>query len=80
MFTTYVAVWLPYILVEISTGTRTIVTVIFKVTRTSAVQCLSNREILLGWFKATRYTALALMIRVRENIIKDIIEILICFS
>ena len=61
----YVGVWLPDILVESSTGTRTSVTVLSDVTLTSAVQLFPTRELPLGWFKATRYTALAPMISVQ---------------
>ena len=38
MFTTYVAVLMPDVLVESSTGTRTSVTVLSNVNRTSAVR------------------------------------------
>ena len=79
-FTMYVAVWLPDILVESSTGTRNSMTVLYDTTGMSFVQLLTTRELPLGCFKATRYTALLQMIRVREKIIKDIFEMLICFS
>ena len=67
-FTTYVAAWLPDILVESSTGTRPSVTGLSDINRTSAVKWVTTRELTLGCFKATRYTALAPMIRVREII------------
>ena len=57
MFTTYVAAWLPDILVESSTGTRPSVTGLYNVTRTPPVWLLATRELPLGYFKATRYTA-----------------------
>ena len=62
--------WLPAILVESSTGTRPSVTGLSDVTRTSDVKCMTTRDIPLGCFKATRYTALVPMFRVR-----DIIEV-----
>ena len=73
-------VWLPDILVESSTVTRNSVNVLSDVNQTSAVRWLTTRELPLGCFKDTRYTALPLMIRVREKIIKDVFELLICFS
>ena len=79
-FTMHVAVWLPDILVESSTGTRTSVTVLSGVTGMSAVQLFPPRYLPLGLFKATRYNALSPMIGVREKILKDIFEMLICFS
>ena len=56
--------------------TRTRVTVLSDVTKTSAVHLLTTRELPLGCFKAKRYTAIAPMIRVREMIINDIFEML----
>ena len=35
---------------------------------------------MLGWFKATRHTALTSVIRVREKVINDIFEMLVYFS
>ena len=67
MFTTYVDVWLPDILVQSSTGTRTSVTVLSVVTKTSSVKLLKTRELTLGCFNATRDTELAPMIRVWER-------------
>ena len=61
MFTAYVAAWLPDILVESSTGKRPSVTSLSEVTRTSAVQWVTTRELLLCCFKATRYTAVMVM-------------------
>ena len=49
--------WLPDILVESSTGTRTSVTVLSEFTRTYIVRQFPTRELPLGWFKATWYTA-----------------------
>ena len=46
------------ILVESSTGTRTRVTVLSDVTQTSAEQWLKTRKVLLGCFKAIRYTVM----------------------
>ena len=57
VFTTYIAAWLPDIQVESSTGTRDRVTVMYDVTWTSEAKLLTNRELTLGYFKATRYTA-----------------------
>ena len=57
-FTTYVVALLPDILVESSAGTRTSVTVMSGGTRTSAVRLLTTRELPLGCFMATRYTAI----------------------
>ena len=56
-FTTYVAVWLPDILVESSTGTRPSVTGLSDVTWTPAVRLVTTRELPLGCIKAKRYTA-----------------------
>ena len=57
MFTTYVVAWLPDILVEIPNGTRLSANGLSEVTRKSAVQCVTNRELPLGCIKATWYTA-----------------------
>ena len=62
-------------MVESSTGTRTSVTALSDVTRTSAIQSFANMELTLGCFKATRYNAITPMITVREMIIKDFFEI-----
>ena len=65
VFTTYVAAWLPDILVESSTGTRPNVTGLFDVPRTSAVRWVTTRELPLGFIKATRCTVCALVFCVR---------------
>ena len=57
MFTTYLATWLPDILVESSTGTRPSVTGLSDVTQTSAVRLVTTRELPLGCIKYTRYTS-----------------------
>ena len=57
VFTTYVAAWLSDILVESSTGTIPSVTGLSEITRTSAVRWLTTRELPLGCFKDTQYTA-----------------------
>ena len=57
MFTTYVAAMLPDILVESSTGTRPSVNGMYDVTQTSALRLFITRELPLGCFKATWYTA-----------------------
>ena len=67
-FTTYVAARMPDILVENSNGTRAGVTSLSKITQTSAVLWVTTRELPLVCFKATRYTAFASMIRVRDII------------
>ena len=77
MFTKYVAAWLPDILVEISTGTRPSVNCQSDITRTSTVKLLTTIELPLGYIKATLYTTLSPMIRVRETI-KVKFEMLIC--
>ena len=46
-FTTYVALWLSDILVESSTGTRTRITFLSDINRTSAIRCCPTRELLL---------------------------------
>ena len=67
-FTKYVAAWMPYILVESSTGTIPSVTGLFGVTRMSVIQWVTTRALPLCCIKATRYTALAPMIRARDTI------------
>ena len=67
-FTTYIAVWLQDILVDISNGNRPSVTGLSDFTWTSAVQWVKNKDLHLGCIKSTRYTALAPMIRVWEII------------
>ena len=57
MFTLYVAAWLSDILVKSSTGTRPSVTAMYDVTRTSAVQLVTTRELPLGCINSTRYNA-----------------------
>ena len=77
-FTTYVAACLPDILVESSTETRPSVTGLSGVTLMSVVLRVETRELPLDCIKATRYTSLAPIIRVRE-IMKVKFEILICY-
>ena len=59
---------LPDILVESSTGNKPSVNDLSDVTRMSTVQIVKTRELPLDCIKATQYTALAPMIRVREII------------
>ena len=74
MFTTYAAVCLLDIIVESLTGTRTSVTVLSDITWTSVMKWLTTRELPLGWFKATRYTAppLNLPVPLRSHLLHEL--------
>ena len=57
MFNTDVVAWISDIVVEISNGTRPSGTVLSDVNQISAVRILTSKELHLGYFRATRYTA-----------------------
>ena len=67
-FITYVAAWLPDILVESSTGTRPSVNGLSDVTWMSAIRWVTNSNLPLVFTNDIRYTEIALIMRVREII------------
>ena len=72
MFTTYVAEWLPDILVESSTGTRPSMTGLYDVNQTSSVQLVTTRDIPLVCIKATRHISEALVLTGKSRIQSDL--------